>query len=393
MSLISDETLRSYGYTIQWYLTDAAKYLALWGISEASKEYGFTYVLGGGTGLNDIYFPSHVRRFSRDLDLYLVDIAPEEFCKYINTVLERSRYYQEINVLGANLVTQGFIYEGITRNNAIYRFRLMLPSSISLGLKIANIIPANVKKRGEFNKWYMENKNRLPRVYEIEVAIFRGERKYANPIQEKIYDLPARGITGWINLPDPYRVKVFSLEDLLANKIEGIISGMVARGIVTGGITGRRAIKARDIYDVVIAFSEELYIKEKLARSLDILNIDMIYAVKAIRLAMLQAAIDPNKYREIVGLAPSMRGRLRDWVSMVLKAYEKTLSLHDHTPEDYIAYKLVLNEEIKRNEIERRFNISRAQISHIFSKLEKLGFLTTRSEKTHKDRSSESRVF
>jgi hypothetical protein len=55
MCLISDETLRSHGYTLQWYLTDVAKYLALWSISEASREHGFTYVLGGGTGLNDIF--------------------------------------------------------------------------------------------------------------------------------------------------------------------------------------------------------------------------------------------------------------------------------------------------------------------------------------------------
>jgi len=101
-----------------------------------------------------------------------------------------------------------------------------------------------------------------------------------------------------------------------------------------------------------------------------------------------ETVIDPNKYREIVELTPSMRGRLRDWVSMALKAYEKTLSLHDHTPEDYIAYKLALNEEIERSEIERRFNISRAQISHILSKLEKLGFPTTRYEKPHNDRYS-----
>jgi hypothetical protein len=53
-----------------------------------------------------------------------------------------------------------------------------------------------------------------------------------------------RSITSWINLPNPYDVKVFSLEDLLANKIEGIISGMVARGIITGRVTGRRTIKA-----------------------------------------------------------------------------------------------------------------------------------------------------
>jgi hypothetical protein len=53
-----------------------------------------------------------------------------------------------------------------------------------------------------------------------------------------------RSITGWINLPNPYHVKVFSLEDLLANKIEGIISGMVARGLITGRVTGRKTIKA-----------------------------------------------------------------------------------------------------------------------------------------------------
>jgi len=95
--------------------------------------------------------------------------------KYINTALERSRYYREINVLEANLIAQGFIYEGLIRNNAVYRFRFMLPSSISSGLKIADILPADVKERSEFNKWYMENKDKLPRVYEIEVTIFRGK--------------------------------------------------------------------------------------------------------------------------------------------------------------------------------------------------------------------------
>ncbi len=377
MYLTDARGLEGYGYTVQWYLTDIAKYLALWSISKASEKHGFTYVLGGGTALNDIYFPRHRRRFSRDLDLYLVNINPNEFLTRVNEILEQSRYYQVLNVVGAKVVVQGLVYEGVRRNNVIYKFRLKLPSIFHSGLKLADILPSEIKRRKEFNRWYMKNKENLPRIYEIEVAIFRGERRYAHPLQNRVYELPVRSITDWINLPSPCQITVFSLEDLLASKIEGIISGLVARRIIPGKVTGRRTVKVRDVYDVVVAFLEELYSKEKLLKSLEALKIDLRYALKAIRLAMLQTVIDPNKYREITELIPSMRGKLRDWISMVLEAYEKTLALYEHTPEDYIAYKLVLGEKVSSSEVKRRFDISNAQLSHILSMLEEMGFQVT----------------
>lgn len=377
--MIDTEILRNYNYTFQWYLTDVAKYLALWSISKASEKHGFTYVLGGGTALNDIYFPRHRRRFSRDLDLYLIDINPNELLAHINEVLSQSGYYQVLDIMEAKIIVQGLVYEGVRRKNIVYKFRLMLPSTFSSGLKLTDILPPEVKKEKEFNRWYMENKENLPRIYEIEVTVFRGKRRYAHPLQNRLYELPVRDITDWINLPNPYPVTVFSLEDLLANKIEGIISGLIARKVIPGKITGRRTIKVRDVYDIVIAFLEELYNKEKLLKSLETLNIDLRYALKATRLAMLQTLIDPNKYREITELIPSMRGKLREWISMVLEAFEKTLALYEHTPEDYIAYKLVLGEEVSSSEIKKRFNISSAQLSHILSKLEKIGFHTTSS--------------
>ncbi len=377
--MIDTEILRNYNYTFQWYLTDVAKYLALWSISKASEKHGFTYVLGGGTALNDIYFPRHRRRFSRDLDLYLIDINPNELLAHTNEVLSQSGYYQVLDIMEAKIIVQGLVYEGVRRNNIVYKFRLMLPSTFSSGLKLTDILPPKVKKEKEFNRWYMENKENLPRIYEIEVTVFRGKRKYAHPLQNRLYELPVRDITDWINLPNPYPVTVFSLEDLLANKIEGIISGLVARKVIPGKITGRRTIKVRDVYDIVIAFLEELYNKEKLFKSLETLNIDLRYALKATRLAMLQTLIDPNKYREITELIPSMRGKLREWISMVLEAFEKTLALYEHTPEDYIAYKLVLGEEVSSSEIKKRFNISSAQLSHILSKLERIGFHATSS--------------
>ena len=377
--MIDTEILRNYNYTFQWYLTDVAKYLALWSISKASEKHGFTYVLGGGTALNDIYFPRHRRRFSRDLDLYLIDINPNELLAHTNEVLSQSGYYQVLDIMEAKIIVQGLVYEGVRRKNIVYKFRLMLPSTFSSGLKLTDILPPEVKKEKEFNRWYMENKENLPRIYEIEVTVFRGKRRYAHPLQNRLYELPVRDITDWINLPNPYPVTVFSLEDLLANKIEGIISGLIARKVIPGKITGRRTIKVRDVYDIVIAFLEELYNKEKLLKSLETLNIDLRYALKATRLAMLQTLIDPNKYREITELIPSMRGKLREWISMVLEAFEKTLALYEHTPEDYIAYKLVLGEEVSSSEIKKRFNISSAQLSHILSKLEKIGFHTTSS--------------
>ena len=381
MSPIRDDLLKSYGYTLQWYLTDIAKYLALWSISEASERYGFSYVLGGGTALNDIYFPKHKRRFSRDIDLYLVNTPPMKFTDHINTVLRDSGYYREISVLNSSVIAQGLIYEGVERNNITFKFRLMLPSSVSSGIKFTDIVPGEVKEKAEFSKWYMEMKNSLPRVYEVEVTVFTGEKRYVHEICEKTYDLPVRNITDWINLPEPYYVKVFAVEDLLASKIEGIISAMVAKGVVKGKITGRREVKSRDIYDIVIAFLDDVYDRNRLLRSLEALNIDSRYAFKAIRLAMLQTLVDVNKHMELVEFVPSMRGRLRDWVYMVLEAYEKTLLIYDQTPDDYIAYKLVLDEEIDVEEVKRRFNISSSQISHILSKLEKLGIYKISSSK------------
>ncbi len=374
MSLINVGELEKYGYTIQWYLTDVAKYIALWSISQASKEYGFNYVLGGGTAINDVYFPSRRRRFSRDIDLYLVDVESTRFLEYVNKVLESEHYYKVIDVIGYNATVQGFTYDGVRRNSVAYKFRLELPPSIHSGLKLTDILPYEVKRRDEFNKWVMENKHRLPRIYEIEVSVFRGEKRYANPVLQHPYELPIRSITEWIRVPDVFTVNVFSLEDLVASKIEGIVSGLVARGVFPGKVTGRRTIKSRDIYDVTIVFLDNLCDKRKLVKSLTTLNLDIKYALKAVRLAMLYALININIYRELTEIVPTLRKNLQKWVTMVLEAYEKTLEFTEQTPEDYIAYKLALGEEVDTKEVKRKFNISSPQVTHILSKLEKLGF-------------------
>ncbi|MCD6324078.1 MAG: nucleotidyl transferase AbiEii/AbiGii toxin family protein [Desulfurococcales archaeon] len=374
--MIDFNELRGRGYTVQWYLTDIAKYLALWGISQAAATHGFTYVLGGGTALNDLYFPRSRRRFSRDLDLYFLSVESSKFLKYVNACLKDSGYFREIDVVGEGVVVQGLTYEGVRRSNAVYRFRIALPPDVHAGLKLTDVLPYSVKGRAGFDEWYLRSKGGLPRIYQVEVTVFRGVRRNANPVEVIEYELPVIDMPCWMDLPPPYAVTVFSLEDLIANKVEAVISGLTAKGLLEGEVTGRRTVKVRDVYDLVVAFLHKLYDKDKLFASLDALNIDVKYAAKAIRLAMLQTIIDPNKHRELTEIVPSLKGDLPGWVSMVLEAYEGTMDLCGPTPEDYLARKAVLGEKVDIDEVISVFNISRPQATHVLSKLERYGFLT-----------------
>lgn len=368
------ENIAKHGYSLQWYLTDIAKYLALWSISEASRKYGFKYVLGGGTGLNDIYFPRNLRRFSRDIDLYLINVGAGEFTKYVNLCLKNREYYRTVGIGKYEAVIQGLTYKGVRGNNTVYKFRIAAPKQIMGGRKIPDILPFTVKKSKGFNKWWLENKHKLPRVYEIEVTVFKGEKTHANPLEEKIYKNPAINLTKWIELPPPFTVTVFALEDLLASKVEAILSGLISKGVLSGKIGGRRTVKVRDVYDLTIAFLVKNYSREKLVNSLNGLNIDLKYGIKSVRLVMLQTLIDPNKFRELVEYVPHLRGKLREWVSIVLTAYSNTLELCEQTPEDYMAYKIVVGEKIRRKDVIAKFRISEPQVTHVINKLEKLGF-------------------
>ncbi len=376
--MINVENLRKHGYTVQWYLTDVAKYLALWSVHRASEKYGFNYVLGGGTALNDTYFPRERRRFSRDIDLFLVNIEPTRFLNYVNLCLKEAGYFKTLDVIGRDVVVQGLIYEGVRRNNVVFKFRTSMPPNFPFGRKLTDILPATIKREREFNKWYMENKKKLPKTYEIEVTIFRGEKPHAHDFVEKQYSLPILGFTDWINLPSPFSINTFSLEDLVASKFDAIVSGMVAKGFISGKITGRRTVKVRDVYDVTLAFYGKLYSKEKLLESLSKLNLDVRYSVKAIRLSMLQTLIEPTMFRSLVEVVPSLRGNLKSWVTMVLEAYNETLNIHEHTPEDYIAYEIVTNRTVNLAYVKRKFGFSKSQLTHIMSKLEKLGFIKNR---------------
>jgi len=357
------------GYTIQWFITDIAKYIILQTISKASEIYGFNYVLGGGSCLNDIYFPRRYRRFSRDIDLYMVDLSPHDFVLYLNNVLRGTGMYREHVVFGEKLVTQGFIYVGETRLNHVYKYRMELPQSIGCGLKLSDIIPYRIKRLREFNKWWMEHKSRLPRIYEIEVSVFKGRRPYAHPVETRDYLIDFLEKRGY----KPVSVRVFSLEDLVAGKIEGIVSAFVSRGFLKGRVTGRRELKPRDIYDLAIVFSNKMYSREKIIKSIDTLRLDIMVALKALRLVLLHSLCNPQLYYRLLAIAPHLRGNIEFWIETLYRAYHSTLDIMDHTPDDYIVYILITKGKIDREAVKKRFKISDPQITKIIHRLEELG--------------------
>ncbi len=363
------EKMYKYGYTIQWIITDIAKHYILDTLSNASKYYGFKYVLGGGTGLNDIYFPENFRRFSRDIDLYLVDVKPQVLLNHLNNVLMNNGLYREYSVLGKRVVTQGFMYFRETRLNHVYKFRIELSQDIGCGYKFSTIVPVSVRRAREFTKWWMDHKDYLPRVYEVEVSVFKGLRPYAHSIENRLYSTIASISYGL----KPVSVNVFSIEDIVAGKIEGVVSAFVYRGFIGGRVTGRRELKPRDIYDLAIVFSKKLCSIEKLLESIDVLELDRVVAFKALRLALLYSLCSPDVYMRLLHTAPCIRNNVEAWVNMIQTAYTNTLDAADYTPDDYIAYTIINYGEIDREYIRKKFKISDSQITRILHRLEQLG--------------------
>ncbi len=166
---------------------------------------------------------------------------------------------------------------------------------------------------------------------------------------------------------------MFSIEDLVAGKIEGIVSASVSRGFIKGRITGRRELKPRDIYDLAIVFSNRMYEKEKIVKSIDTLNLDLTTAIKFLRLALLHSLCNPQIYYRLLAVAPQLRNNIESWIEILYKAYRNTLDIIDHTPEDYIAYTLITEGKIDRRIIRGKFGISEPQITRIMHRLDELG--------------------
>ncbi len=117
----------------------------------------------------------------------MAKLDPDKFVSYLNNILKEIGLYKEIEVLGEKLVTQGFVYSGETRPNYIFRYRIELQPELGCGLKISNIVSPRIKGSREFNKWWIRHKKKLPRVYEVEVTIFKGIRPYVHPIESRKY--------------------------------------------------------------------------------------------------------------------------------------------------------------------------------------------------------------